>query len=89
MLEKHLRNSFLLQILVEILQLVHETSSFPEVLYQKGVLKTFSKYTQEAVIRRCSVKKAFLKILPKNLETFEKIKAGNLKPPEAATEGPL
>ena len=32
---------------VEILQLVHEISSFSEVLYKRGVLKNFSKLTDK------------------------------------------
>ena len=50
MLEKHLRNTFLLYLVVEILQLVHEISSFPEfpgVLYKRGDLSNFSKLTDE------------------------------------------
>ena len=39
MLEKHLRNSFLQYLMVEILQIVHDLSSFSEVLYKRGVLK--------------------------------------------------
>ena len=39
MLEKHLRNSFLLYLVVGILELVHEISSFLEVLYKRSVLK--------------------------------------------------
>ena len=31
--------------MVEILQLVHEVSSFPEVLYKRGVLKNLSKFS--------------------------------------------
>ena len=31
--------------MVEILQLVCETSSFPVVLYKRGILKNFSKFT--------------------------------------------
>ena len=31
----------------EILQLVHETSSFSEVLYKRGVLKKFSKFSDK------------------------------------------
>ena len=34
-------------MLVEILQLVHEICSFSEVLYNIGVLKNFSKFTDE------------------------------------------
>ena len=33
--------------MVEILQLVHEISSFPEVLYKRGDLKIFSKFTDK------------------------------------------
>ena len=44
MLEKHLRKGFLLYALAEILQLVHEISSFSEELYKRCVLKNFSKF---------------------------------------------
>ena len=47
MLKKHLRNSFLRYLLIEILQLVHKISSFPEVLYKRGVLKNYSKFTDK------------------------------------------
>ena len=47
MLEKCLWNSFLQHLVVEILQLVHEISSFPEVLYKKGVLKNFSEFSDK------------------------------------------
>ena len=47
LLEKHLWNSFLLYLVVEILQLVHEISSFSEVLYKRGVLRNFSKFTDK------------------------------------------
>ena len=47
MFEKQLWNSFLLYLLVGILQLVHEMSSFPEVLYKRGVLKNFSKFSDK------------------------------------------
>ena len=47
MLEKHLWNSFLLYLQVQILQLVQEISNFPEVLYKRGVLKNFSKFTNK------------------------------------------
>ena len=45
MLEKYLWNSFLLYLLVEILQLIHEIRSFQEVLSKRGVLRKFSKFT--------------------------------------------
>ena len=32
---------------MEILQLVHEIRSFPEVLYKRGDLKNFSKFTDK------------------------------------------
>ena len=41
MLEKHLWNSFLLYLLVEFLQLVHEITSLEEV--KRGILKNLSK----------------------------------------------
>ena len=34
-------------LLVEILQPVHEISSFPEVLYKRIVLQNFSKFTDK------------------------------------------
>ena len=33
--------------MIEILQLVHEMSSFPDVLYKRGVLKNFPKFTEK------------------------------------------
>ena len=60
MLQKHLWNRFLICLLVEILQLVHEISSFPEVLCKRGVLKNFSKYTDKRKKQssaRCSIKR--------------------------------
>ena len=33
--------------MVEILQLVHEKNSFPEVVYKTGALKSFSKFTDK------------------------------------------
>ena len=47
MFEKHLWNSFLLYLVVEILQLVHEIRSFSEVLYKKRFLKNFWKFTDK------------------------------------------
>ena len=47
MFEKHLRNSFSLYLVVEILQLAHEMNSFPEVLYKRGVLKNLSKFSDK------------------------------------------
>ena len=34
-------------MLAKILQLLHEISSFPEVLYNRGALTNFSKFTDE------------------------------------------
>ena len=36
------------EIVVEILQLVHEINSFPEVFYERQVLKNFSKFTDKS-----------------------------------------
>ena len=50
MLEKHLWNSFLLYLLVEILQLVRQISSFPNVPHKRGVLKMFfSKFPDKLI----------------------------------------
>ena len=67
MLEKHLLNNFLLYLLVEILQLVHEISSFPEVFYEKGVLKNFSKLTDK------HKKQSFGGVLSKDVKMFLKL----------------
>ena len=45
-LDKHLWNT-LLYLVVEILQLVHEIRSFPDVLYKRGDLKNFSRSTDK------------------------------------------
>ena len=47
MLEKQLWNRFLLHLVIETLQLVHEVSCFPQVLYKRGVLKNFLKFTEK------------------------------------------
>ena len=44
MLENHLWNSFSLYLLVEILQLAHEISSFSEVIYKRDDLKNLLKF---------------------------------------------
>ena len=93
MLEKRLRNSFLLYLLVEILQLVHETSSFPEVLYKRSVLKNFSKFPDKH--KKQSSGGLLSKDVLKNIANFTeehlcqslfltKLQAGNLKRAEAA-----
>ena len=33
--------------MLEILQLVHEINSFPEVFYERGALKNFSKFSDK------------------------------------------
>ena len=68
MLEKHLWNSFLLFLVVEILQLVHEVSSFSLVLYERGVLKNFSKFTEKR--KKQSYRSALSKDVPKNFVKF-------------------
>ena len=52
MLEKHLwlfycKTTFLVYVLVEIVQLANEISSFPEVLYKRGDLNNFSEFTDK------------------------------------------
>ena len=39
--------TFLLYLVVEIGKLVNEINSFPKVLYEKGDLKNFSKFTDK------------------------------------------
>ena len=43
-LKKQLLNIFLKYLLVEIMRLVREISSFPEVLYKTDVLKNLSEF---------------------------------------------
>ena len=93
MLEKHLRNSSLLHLVVEILQLVLEISSFPEVFYKGGVLKKLLKIQINTKTSHPEVfcQKMFLKIL-QNLQKnifarvsfLIKLQAGNLKLAETA-----
>ena len=47
MLEKHLWNTFLLYVVVEIRQLVNGKGSFSEMRYERGDLKNFSKFTDK------------------------------------------
>ena len=56
---------FLLYLVVEILQLAHEISSFPAVLYKIGALENFSKLQVNTRSSHLEVfcKKMFLKIL--------------------------
>ena len=100
MLEQHLRNSFLLYLVVEILQLVNEISSFQEVLYKRNVLKTFAKFTDKHKKQPSRVvlskEKIFLKILQNSQKNISagvsllmKLQAGNLKLSEVATRDVL
>ena len=78
--------------MVEILQLAHEISSFPEVLYKIGDLENFSKLQ---VNTRSSHSEVFCKKILKILQNSQKnvfagvpflikLQAGNLKLSEAA-----
>ena len=88
MLEKHLWNSLLLYLVVEILQLVHEI-----VLCKRGSLKNFSKFSDKhkeqwsGGVQSKDVLKT-LKIHRKNVfagvSFLTKLQARNLKPVEAA-----
>ena len=89
---------FLLYLVFEILQLVHEISSFPEVLYKIGDLKNFSKLQVNTRSSHPEVfcKKMFLKILQNSQKNafagvpfLMKLQAGKLKLSEAATEDVL
>ena len=94
MLEKHFWNPFLLYLVVEVPELAHETSSFPEMLYKRGDLKNFSKFRDEhkkqssgGVLSK-DVVKNFAKFTDKHLCRslfLMKLQAGNLKLSEAAT----
>ena len=77
------------RVLLEILQLVHEIRSFPEVLYKRGVLKNFSKFTDKHKKQSSEVfsQKMFLKILQNLQENIFagvslliKLQAGSWKP---------
>ena len=83
-------------LVVEILQLLHEISSFPEVLYKRSVLKNFSKFTDKYKKQSSGgvlwKEKMFLKIfqnLQKNIVAgvpfLIELQAGNLKLSEATT----
>ena len=87
----------LLYLVVEILQLVHEISSFPEVLYDIGDLKNFQVNSKLQVNTRTShpevfCKKMFLKVLQNSQKNvfagvsfLIKLQAGNMNLSEAAT----
>ena len=61
--------------MVEILQLTHEISSFPVMLYKRGDLKTFSKFTDKyknqssGGIMSKDIFKNFASFTEKHLET--------------------
>ena len=78
--------------MVEILQSVHEISSFPEVLYKTGDLSNFSKFTDKR--KKQSFGGVLSKDNPKTFAKFTesiyarvsfliKLQAGNLKVSEA------
>ena len=90
MLEKHLWNSFLLYLVVEILQLVHKIA----VCLRCSIKEVFWKTSQNSQINTrsrgaLSKEKMFLKILQKSQKNgvsfYIKLQAGNLKPSEAVT----
>ena len=85
---------FLLYLVVGILQLVHEISSFPEVLYERDDLKNFSKWqvNTRSSHREVFCKNMFLKIFQNSQKNvlagvpfLIKLQTGNLKLSEAAT----
>ena len=88
--EKHV--SFLLYLLVEILQFVNEIGSFTEVLYKTGILKNFLKFTSKHkrhssgdVLSKVNLK-TFVKFTENHLcQSLLKLQVGNLKLSEAAT----
>ena len=55
-------------MLVEILQLVHEISSFSEVLYKRDVLKNFLKFTDK--LKKQSSGSALSKYILRNFAKF-------------------
>ena len=73
--------------MVEILQLVHKISSFPDVLYKRGYLKNFSKFTDNYKKQSSGyvLSKDVLKYIIKNKFFKIKLQAGNLKLSEAGT----
>ena len=86
--------NFSLYLLIEILQLAHEISSFSEVLYKRGALKNFSKFKDKLKKQSSGavISKNVLKIfanLQKNIfartSFLIKLQAGNLKLLKAAT----
>ena len=80
-------------MVVEIRQLVNEISSSPEVLYKRGDLKKFTKFTDKhKQSSRGVLSKDVLKIFAKlqinvfaSVSFLIKLQAGNLRLSEAAT----
>ena len=61
--------------MIEILQIVHEISSFPEVLYKRGDLKDFARFTNKH--KKQSPRGVLSKDVPKKFAKFlEKLFAG-------------
>ena len=56
--------------MVEILQLAHEISSFQEVLYERGDLNKFSKFTDKH--KKQSAGSVLLKDVLKNFAKFKR-----------------
>ena len=64
-------------LLVEVLQLIHETSSFSEVLYKRNVLINFLKFTDK--LKKQSSRGVLSKDVLKNFAKFtKKHLSGNL-----------
>ena len=65
--------------MVEILQLVHEIDSFPEVLYKRSILKKFSKFSNKhkkqsfGVVMSKDVLKNFVKFTQKKTFLLESL----------------
>ena len=83
--QNHPWNNFLFFMLVELLQLVHEMSSLPEMFYWKSVLKNFFKFTRSSdpkLFCQKSVLEKFAKFLEKHMCNFNiliKSETGKLK----------
>ena len=63
--------SFLLYLLVEILQLVHKISSFPEVPYKRGILTQIFYHRYSQINTRSSDSGVLTKDALKNFAKFE------------------
>ena len=87
MLEKHLWNSFLLYLVVEILL----TCTWNKVLYKRGALKNFSKFSDKhkehspgGVLSKDVLKNFDRKNIFAGVSFLTKLQFGNLKPAQAA-----